>query len=150
MTAICSQIEQLKHDTSRSEPEDQFLPQMTHFVEHASPIVEGISSEEAELSRLSKEVLAYFGEGPQETQIGEVFSILSIFLELVDKASEENAQLGNNRILRTITNPGQCSPVNSGVVSSFDGTLLAIRSGKHGREKSLAKDRPASRVFSFQ
>ena len=130
-------------------PDDQFHDVMTKFVSKVKPLVETLSERAEFVKRSSLEVLEYYGEEP-EIQVEHLFTTLKTFIELVENASEENARLSGKHILFTKIAEAPTSPKKHMRTSSFEMTLRAIREGRHGRESSLAKDRPQSRVFSFQ
>lgn len=147
--ALSSGLEDIKAQLDSGAEEigsDCYRPHTSTFYKRALPTVQRVSTEADRIATRIKEVLVYFGEDPKETQIEHLFLSVQVFLELVDRASEDNSRLSGKQILRSKTSgsPDKSAP------SNFDGTLRAIREGRHGREASLAKDRPASRVFSFQ
>lgn len=122
---------------------NSFVRTMTKFILHAKPILHEAERHAQSLEVLIGKVLNYAGESSSEVKIEDLFSTLQAVIELVARASEDNRTLRGSHLIRS--KPSQYGLMNS---SDFDGTLRAMRAGRHGREVSRElRDRPTSRVF---
>lgn len=117
---------------------------MSEFVHGAKSTVAQVSQSAILLQKQIAAVVDYFGEESSKVRVEDIFATLRAFVELVDRAREENLSLSGNHILRSKTSLSKLSVASAG--QSFDGTLKAMRAGRRTGSREV-RDRPASRVF---
>lgn len=124
-------------------PGDLFVASMSVFVTRTKDTVAQIVRSASELKEQITRVIQYFGEDTNKARTEDIFSTLRAFVDLVNRAQEENFQLSGNHILRSMLS---ASALPSRLVSQkFDDTTKGMRAGR-AIDIRKARDRLASRV----
>lgn len=116
-------------------PDDKaFVNSMSTFIGHATPVVDQIVKSAAQLETEIVAVLKYFAEDANVTQIEDICSTVQTFVDMAERAQEDNLALSGGHILRSKTSHTYASSQRQN--QSFDGTLKAIRSGRQTISRS--------------